>query len=145
MELVRSFCSINGGPPTKRGGRAPALIVSRTAQRSLYVTACMLAKSPKRPSTPEAPTASFPPPPLRLLPGGANPVPGVGIEPRRAHFVMKDKVTFPRAPLQSRKVGFPDSGFRLGYPREAFPRCLKLKRSLAYTPAPIPVYLPARP
>src|SRR5262245_12614577 len=41
-----------------------------------HVTACMLAKSPTRPSTPEAPTASFPPPPLRLLPGGANQLPG---------------------------------------------------------------------
>ena len=30
--------------------------------------------------------------------------------------------TFPEAPLQSRKVGFPNSGFRLGFPREAFPR-----------------------
>ena len=37
-----------------------------------HVTACMLAKSPTRPSTPEAPTASLPSPPLRLLPGGAN-------------------------------------------------------------------------
>ena len=45
----------------------------------------------------------------------------VGIEPRRAHLVISAKVTFPRAPLQSRKVGFPDSGFRLGFPREAFP------------------------
>ena len=69
---------------------------------------------------------------------------GVGIEPRRAHLVTKDKVTFPRAPLQSRKVGFPDSGFRLGFPREAFPRQVKLKRSLAYPPL-VPVYLPARP
>jgi hypothetical protein len=43
--------------------------------------------------------------------------------------------TFPEAPLQSRKVGFPDSGFRLGFPREAFPRCLKLKRSHACAPA----------
>jgi hypothetical protein len=34
----------------------------------------------------------------------------VGIEPRRAHFVI-NKITFPRALLQSRKVGFPDSGF----------------------------------
>jgi len=49
---------------------------------------------------------------------------------------MADKVTFPRAPLQSRKVGFPDSGFDLGYPRKAFPRRVKLKRSLAYTPNP---------
>jgi hypothetical protein len=82
MELVRSYCPINGGPPTKHGGRAPALIVSRPAQRSLHVTACMLAKSPKRPSPPEAPTASFPPPPLRLLPGGANPVPGRDFHPQ---------------------------------------------------------------
>jgi len=42
--------------------------------------------------------------------------------------------TSPEAPLQFRKVGFPDSGFRLGFPREAFPRCMKLKRSHAYTP-----------
>jgi hypothetical protein len=41
-----------------------------------HVTACMLAKSPRRPSTSEAPTASFPPPPLRLLPGGAIQFPG---------------------------------------------------------------------
>jgi len=39
----------------------------------------------------------------------------VGIEPKRAHFVQRDVVTFPRAPLQSRKVGFPDSGFDLGF------------------------------
>ena len=49
----------------------------------------------------------------------------------------KDKVTFPRAPLQSRKVGFPESGFRLGFPREAFPKWLKLKRSHAYTPTQV--------
>src|SRR5205807_9288988 len=45
-----------------------------------HVTACMLAKSPTRPSTPEAPTASFPSPPLRLLPGGANSSPA-GLSP----------------------------------------------------------------
>ena len=48
--------------------------------------------------------------------------------------------TFTEAPLQSRKVEFLDSGFRLGFPREAFPRRAKLKCSLAFTP-PIPVYL----
>jgi hypothetical protein len=48
----------------------------------LRVTAYMLAKSPKRPSAPEAPTVSFPPPPLRLLPGGANPVPGRDFHPQ---------------------------------------------------------------
>src|SRR6516162_3990804 len=46
----------------------------------------------------------------------------------------KRKVTFPRAPLQSRKVGFPDSGFGLGFPREVFPRQAKLKCSLTSTP-----------
>ncbi len=46
----------------------------------------------------------------------------VGIDPRRAHHAMNDMVTFPRASLQSRKVGFPDSGFRPGFPQEAFPR-----------------------
>src|SRR5260370_40538005 len=36
------------------------------------VTACKLAKSPMRPSTPEASAASLPPLLLRLLPGGAR-------------------------------------------------------------------------
>jgi hypothetical protein len=81
MELVRSFCPINGGPPTKHGGRAPALIVSRPAQRSLHVTACMLAKSPERPSTPEAPTASFPPPPLTIASGWSEPSSRAGLSP----------------------------------------------------------------
>ncbi len=40
------------------------------------VAACTLARSPERPSTPNAPTASLPPPPLRLLPSGANQFPG---------------------------------------------------------------------
>src|SRR5438034_8453998 len=94
MELVRSYCPINGGPPTKHGVSAPALIVSRPAQRSLHVTACMLAKSPTRPSTPEAPTASLPSPPLRLLPGGANQFPGGSFTrsepaPFTAHVIWK--------------------------------------------------------
>jgi hypothetical protein len=41
-----------------------------------YVTAYKLAKSPKRPSTPEASAASLPLLLLRLLPGGANQFPG---------------------------------------------------------------------
>ena len=76
MEPVRSYCSINIGRPTIDGGTAPALPVSGPAQRSLHVTAHMLAKSPTRPSTPEAPTVSLPLPPLRLLPGGTNQIPG---------------------------------------------------------------------
>lgn len=41
-----------------------------------YVTAYMLAKSPRRPSTPKASAASLLPLLLRLLPGGANQFPG---------------------------------------------------------------------
>ena len=41
-----------------------------------FVTAYKLAKSPTRPSTPEASAASLPPLLLRLLPGGANQFPG---------------------------------------------------------------------
>jgi hypothetical protein len=41
-----------------------------------HVTACMLAESPMRPSTPKASAASLPALLLRLLPGGANQFPG---------------------------------------------------------------------
>jgi hypothetical protein len=51
---------------------------------------------------------------------------------RRVH--IPTMTTFAEAPLQSRKVEFLDSGFRLGFPREAFPRRAKLKHSLAFTP-----------
>ena len=72
--LVRS---INIGLPSITSGSTPASLVSGLAQRSpTVVTAYMLAKSPWRPSTPEAPTALLPPPPLRLLPGGTNQLPG---------------------------------------------------------------------
>jgi len=68
-----------------------------------YVTACMLAKSPRRPSTPEAPTASFPPPPLRLLPGGANQFPGGtftrgGLAPFTAHALSRFINNYDAAP-----------------------------------------------
>ena len=49
MELVRSYCPISSGLPRIHGGLAPALIVSRPAQRSLTLRpAC----SPSRPSDP---------------------------------------------------------------------------------------------
>jgi len=51
---------------------------------------------------------------------------------RRVH--IPTMTTFAEAPLQSRKVEFLDSGFRLGFPREASPKRAKLKRSLACTP-----------
>src|SRR6266704_516252 len=37
MELIRSYFSINVGLPQNHGGSAPALIVSRPAQRSLLL------------------------------------------------------------------------------------------------------------
>ena len=74
--LFARTVSINVGLPQLHGGSAPALHVSRPAQRSLTLRPTCLPSRPKRPSTPEAPTASFPPPPLRLLPGGANQFPG---------------------------------------------------------------------
>lgn len=60
------------------------------------VTAYKLAKSPKRPSTPEASAASLPPLLLRLLPGGANQIPG-GIltrcEPAPFHGARETQVS----------------------------------------------------
>ena len=82
MELIRSYCPINVGPPTITRGDGSCVNRFEACSAFTHVTACMLAKSPKRPSTPEAPTASFPPPPLRLLPGGANPVPGRDFHPQ---------------------------------------------------------------
>jgi len=62
----------------------PSTGVTRRLRRCLFeacsafthVTACLLAESPMRPSTPQASAASLPPPLLRLLPGGANQFPG---------------------------------------------------------------------
>src|ERR1019366_5282282 len=59
-----------------------------------HVTACTLAESPKRPSTPKAPTTSLPPSLLRLLPGGANQFPGglrsrCGPAPFTAHRIIR--------------------------------------------------------
>src|SRR5205823_10858414 len=53
-----------------------------------HVTACTLAESPMRPSTPKAPAASLPPPLLRLLPGGANQFPG-GYSPAVDHHLSR--------------------------------------------------------
>jgi hypothetical protein len=52
-------------------GPAPALPVSRPAQRSLTLQRADSPSRLMRPSTPEVPAALLPPTPLRLLPGGA--------------------------------------------------------------------------
>ena len=71
MRVSFAFPS-NGGLPRISGGSAPALPFSRPAQRSLLVTACMLAESLIGPSTLEASAASLPPRPFQLLPAGTT-------------------------------------------------------------------------
>src|ERR1017187_10061127 len=69
-------CSINVGLLQITVGSAPALSVSWPAQRSLALQPADSPSRLMRPSTPEAPAALLPPPPLRLLPGGAIQFPG---------------------------------------------------------------------
>jgi hypothetical protein len=76
MELIRSYRSTDVGLPHITVGSAPALHFSRPAQRSLALQPADSPSRLMRPSTPEAPTALLPPPPLRLLPGGAIQFPG---------------------------------------------------------------------
>src|SRR6266849_9263159 len=70
------YCSIDFGLPQITDGSAPALSVSRPAQRSLVLQPADSPSRLMRPSKPEAPAALLPPPPLRLLPGGAIQFPG---------------------------------------------------------------------
>src|SRR5215469_8842299 len=79
--LARSFSPIDVGLPSIHGGSAPASPVSGPAQRSLSLRPTNLPGRLKRPPTPEASAASLPPLLLRLLPGGANQIPG-GIHSR---------------------------------------------------------------
>jgi len=76
MERIRSYCSIDFGLPQITDGSAPALSVSRPAQRSLVLQPADSPSRLMRPSPPEASAASLPPPLLRLLPGGAIQFPG---------------------------------------------------------------------
>src|ERR1039458_624544 len=70
------YCSIVFGLPQITVGSAPALHFSRPAQRSLALQPADSPSRLMRPSTPEASAALLPPPPLRLLPGGAIQFPG---------------------------------------------------------------------
>ena len=70
------YCSIDFGLPQITDGSAPALSVSRPAQRSLVLQPADSPSRLMRPFPPEASAASLPPPLLRLLPGGAIQFPG---------------------------------------------------------------------
>src|SRR6266699_6750979 len=76
MELIRSYYFHQRRPSPNTRWVGSCINRFEACSAFTHVTACMLAKSLTRPSTPEAPTASFPSPPLRLLPGGANQFPG---------------------------------------------------------------------
>src|SRR5271156_2010801 len=63
--------------PSPNRRRVGSCVVGFAACSAItHVTACMLAESPMRPSTPKASAASLPPLLLRLLPSGANQFPG---------------------------------------------------------------------
>src|SRR5258708_9506214 len=88
-------CSIDFGLPQITVGSAPALTVSWPAQRSLTLQPADSPSRLMRPSTPEAPAALLPPPPLRLLPGGAIQFPGGSFLPlssRAFHGALKSPV-----------------------------------------------------
>jgi hypothetical protein len=82
MNPIRSYCFHQRRPSPITRWVGSCINRFEACLAFIHVTACMLAESPKRPFTPQAPTASFPPPPLRLLPGGANPVPGRDFHPQ---------------------------------------------------------------
>src|SRR5438132_7525388 len=82
MESVRSYPPPISAFPDCRAGR---LLLGCFGACSVFTARYGLHDSPsrlKRPSTSEAPAASLPPLPLRLLPGGANQFPGGTFNPR---------------------------------------------------------------
>jgi hypothetical protein len=88
MELVRSSISIVSGLPRETVGSAPAIIFSGPAQRSLTLRP---ARSRSRLATlyTESSDSFVASAAASIATGWSEPVPGVGIEPRRAHWVMK--------------------------------------------------------
>jgi hypothetical protein len=88
--------------PSPKPGRVGSCInVFEACSAFTHVTACMLAESPMRPSTPKASAASLPPPLLRLLPGGANQFPG-GFTPAVDHHLSR-RTRLPRLDVAARR------------------------------------------
>jgi hypothetical protein len=85
---INSLVRFHSLRPSPKPGRVGSCItVFGACSAFTHVTACMLAESPMRPSTPKASAASLPPPLLRLLPGGANQFPG-GSTPAVDHHLF---------------------------------------------------------
>jgi hypothetical protein len=129
-------------PKCRRVGSCIALFEACSA--FTHVTACTLAGSPEVTlytggfsgfvSSPTAPIAT----------GRSDPVPGVGIEPRRAHSVKKTKSRFLGPPCNPGRSDFPIPVLTLAFLEKPF----RDRRSLSArsrTPQPVPVCLPARP
>src|SRR5271170_5791972 len=85
MEFFFSLVPFHSLRPSPKPGRVGScLSLFEACSAFTHVTACLLAESPMRPSTPKASAASLPPLLLRLLPGGANQFPG-GFTPAVDH------------------------------------------------------------
>jgi hypothetical protein len=67
------------------------------------------------------PTAGHPTAKSGITTQLSGPVLRVGIEPRRAHWVEIDQATFPRAPLRSCTIGFPEYSSDLGFSPRGLP------------------------
>jgi len=78
-KLIRSYIPIVFGLPRASGSVGSCINLFEACSAFTHITACMLAESPMRPSTPKASAASLPPLLLRLLPGGANQFPVISI------------------------------------------------------------------
>jgi hypothetical protein len=76
VKRVVARCPSRCQPSPFEAGSAPAITLSRPAQRSRTLRPAWSRSRPRRPFAPKAPTVSLPPPPLRLLPAGATQLPG---------------------------------------------------------------------
>ena len=91
------FCSLERfhslRPSPKPGRVGSCITLFEACSAFTHVTACMLAKSPMRPSPPKASAASLPPLLLRLLPGGTNQLPrGLSLPLRTSAFSRRTPI-----------------------------------------------------
>ncbi len=85
------FHRLRPSPNRRRVG--PCITLFEACSAFTHVTACMLAESPMRPSTPKASAASLPPLLLRLLPGGTNQLPdGISLPLRTSAFSRRTTI-----------------------------------------------------
>src|SRR5690349_667739 len=119
MELVRSSFSIASGLPRVTVRSAPAIVVSGPAQRSLTLRP---ARSRSRLATlyTEGSDSFVASAAVSIATGWNEPVPGVGIEPRRAHHVIADRSRFLGPPCNPGRSDFPIPVLTLAFPERPF-------------------------